>query len=115
MGTGNYPNIPNSFKDWRLENEMLRFSVKKLISWDGIIGYSQLFNVQDILNHIIIALLNFALHAQIRWRIHEQVGEVVGATAALVGFVCEQPSIRPNAKSSTAASYAAPQLGSLGA
>lgn len=44
---------------------------------------------------------------------HEQLGDVVGATAALVGLVCEQPSTRPSAVSSTAASYASPQLGSL--
>jgi uncharacterized protein YecE (DUF72 family) len=43
--------------------------------------------------------------------LYEQVGLVVGTLTVLVGFVWAQ--LPPEMKSSTAASYAAPQFGSL--
>ncbi|CAN9199002.1 unnamed protein product [Alternaria alternata] len=44
---------------------------------------------------------------------YEQVGFVLGLTAAFDGFVCPQPATAPPIVSSTAALYAAPQFGSL--
>jgi hypothetical protein len=42
-----------------------------------------------------------------------QTGFALGTTAAKLGLLCPQPSMSPSRKSSTAASYAAPQFGSL--
>lgn len=41
------------------------------------------------------------------------MGSTAGCIMVLLGFVCEQPSTRPNRVSSTATVYAAPQLASL--